>query len=423
MLGSMTLRARLAVLAVVLASCGSAEREPPPSATEPSSPAPAAPSSAPPAAPEPAEPRPILAIDTHVDTPQRMLDAGDDLAERLPGGHLDLPRMREGGLTGAFFSVWVDPRDHPGEAAWERALALTHAIRAVAERHPDRAALCTSADEVRRAHAEGKIALLIGVEGGHALGDPRSDDVILERLRQLHALGARYLTITWSTDNRLGHASTGAHPERGLTALGRRVVREMNRLGMIVDVSHVSDRTFWDVLEVSERPVLASHSSCRALADHPRNLTDAMIRAVAEKGGAVCVNFYTQFIDTAYAARRRALEHRHQPRFAELRRAHPRAWERWTHQNALARELDPELAPPTIARLGEHVAHVVEVAGAHAACLGSDFDGVGELPLGMDDVSDLPALRAELERRGLDVAPIFGENVLRVLAAQTSRRE
>lgn len=361
-----------------------------------------------------------IAIDTHVDTPQRMLDANDDIAQRLPDGHLDLPRMREGGLSGAFFSVWVDPEDHPGERAWDRALALTRSIRSVAERHPELAVVCTSGDEVRRAHAEGKIALLIGVEGGHALGRPRDEDVVLERLREIHALGARYMTITWSNDNLLGHSSTGSHPDRGLTELGRRVVREMNRLGMIVDVSHVSDRTFWDILEVTERPVLASHSSCRALADRPRNMTDDMIRAVGAQGGAVCINYYTEFIDAGYHQRRRALERRHQARFDALRTEYPSAWTRWPHRAALARELDPELGVPTLEVLGDHFAHAVEIAGPNGVCLGSDFDGVGELPVGLEDVSRLPALRAELESRGLPIAPIFGENVLRVLDANTA---
>ncbi len=421
-------RASSAVLAALLLACGGADGErasPPAAPAAPVSAAAAEPEAqAEPAEPEAAEPeaaladRGVLAIDTHVDTPQRMLDANDDIGARLAGGHLDIPRMREGGLTGAFFSVWVDPREHPGEAAWPRALALTQAIRAVAERHPDRAAICTSAEEVRRAHAEGKIALLIGVEGAHALGSPRRDEVILDRLREIYALGARYMTITWSNDNRLGHASTGAHPERGLTELGRRAVREMNRLGMIVDVSHVGDRTFWDILEIAERPVLASHSSCRALADHPRNMTDDMIRAVGERGGAVCINYYTQFIDTAYAARRRALERQHADRFALLREEHPLSWERWSHHNALARELDPALGTPTLRTLGDHFAHAARLAGEGGVCLGSDFDGVGELPVGLEDASHLPALREELERRGLAIAPIFGENVLRVLAAQ-----
>jgi len=361
----------------------------------------------------------VLALDTHVDTPQRMLDASDDIGSRLPGGHLDLPRMREGGLSGAFFSIWVSPTRYPGERAWERALALIGAVRRVAEQHPEAAAVCTTAEEVRRAHAAGKIALLMGVEGGHALGAPEDEDSYLERLRELHRLGARYMTITWSNDNALGHSSTGDAPSRGLTPLGRRVVGEMNRLGMIVDVSHVSDRTFWDILEVTTKPVLASHSSCRALADHPRNMTDRMIHAVSEQGGAVCINYYTQYIDVAYRARRRALEREHRPRFDAIEEAHEHSWLRWAPRNALARELDPELGTPTLETLGAHFAHAAEVGSPEAVCLGSDFDGVGELPVGLDDVSFLPALRAELERRELPVRPIFGENVLRVLAAQT----
>ncbi|HJL18901.1 MAG TPA: dipeptidase [Sandaracinaceae bacterium LLY-WYZ-13_1] len=360
-------------------------------------------------------------MDTHVDTTQRML-AGDDIAERMPDGHLDLPRMREGWLDGAFFSIWVSPDRHPGEEAWAHARALIGAVRALAEEHPDEAALCTSAEEVRRAHADGKTALLVGVEGGHALGTPEDEETVLARLRELHALGARYLTITWSNDNALGHASTGDHPERGLTELGRRVVREMNRLGMIVDVSHVSDRTFWDILEVTERPVLASHSSSRALAEHPRNMTDRMIRAVAEQGGAVCINYYTQYIDTEYRRRRRAVQRAHRGRFRALREEHEHSWQRWRDANALARELDPELDPPTLRTLGAHFEHVVEVGGPRAACLGSDFDGVGELPDGLADVSDLGALREELERRDLPVAAIFGRNVLRVLEAQQGPR-
>lgn len=359
----------------------------------------------------------LLAIDTHVDTTQRMLDDGDDIGERLEGGHLDLPRMREGGLHGAFFSIWVDPREHEGEAAWERAKALIGAVRSVAERHPDQAVLCTSADQVRRAFADGKIALLMGVEGGHALG---SDDpeVVLRRLGELHALGVRYMTITWSTDNPLGHSSTGDDPAQGLTDLGRRVIREMDRLGIVVDVSHVSDRTFIDIMEIAERPVMASHSSARALADHPRNMTDDMIRRVAENGGAVCINYYSQYIDIGYRDRRRALAEEHAERFEAVAAEHPDDWiARSLAQRDLARRLDPSLSAPGIDTLADHFAHVVRIGGPGAACLGSDFDGVPELPTGLEDVSKLQALRDELERRGLPTPAIFGGNVLRVLGA------
>lgn len=334
-----------------------------------------------------------VTLDTHVDTTQRMLDDHVDVATRVADGQLDLPRMREGAVSGAFFSIWVNPRTFRGEQAWQRAQALVAVVRAMVDAHPDEAALCTSVDEVRRANASGRIAVLMGVEGAHALGDA-PDDVLLERLRELFRLGARYMTITWTNDNRLGHASSGAHPALGLTDLGRRAVREMNGLGMIVDVSHVSDRTALDVLDVSTRPVLASHSSARALADHPRNVSDVLVRRIAEQGGAVCVNFYPRFIDVQYGARARALEHVH--------------------------ATDPTLQRPSIAVLADHFAHIVQIGGPGAACIGSDFDGIGELPDGMRDVRDLPRLFDELSRRGLDLAAIRGENVLRVLGAQAT---
>ncbi len=362
----------------------------------------------------------FVALDTHVDTPQRMLDQREDPIGPLDGGHLDVPRMREGGLSGAFFSVFVNPGRFQGEAAWERALALTERIRAFAEAH-DEVVLCTSAEEVRAAYGHGKIAVLMGVEGAQALG---TDDpaLVLERLRRLYALGNRYMTITWSTDNALGHSSLGESPEEGLTPLGRRVVRAMNRLGMAVDVSHVSEATFWDIMAVTRRPVLASHSAARALADIPRNMSDAMIRRVAEGGGAVCLNFFSQFLDRDYRLQRRRVAWSHRRRFRALRARQQRDRMHWVDRGretaALAREIDETLMPPTLKTLGAHVAHVVSLGGEGAACLGSDFDGVSELPLGMRDVRDLPRLAAELRRRGLAPAPIFGENVLRVLAAQ-----
>ncbi|UJR86531.1 dipeptidase [Sandaracinus amylolyticus] len=356
-----------------------------------------------------------LFIDTHADTTQRMLDMGDDLSSRLPNGHVDLPRMREGGLSAIFLSIWVDPRRYHGEEGWARALALVRTVRDFAAAHPDDAALCTTAGEVRAAHASGRIALLMGLEGAHALGDA-DDDTLIARLGELHALGVRYVTVTWTGDNRFGHASTGGHASRGLTPLGRRLVREMNRLGVIVDVSHVSDRTAHDVLDVTTRPVLASHSATRALSEHVRNVPDDLIRRIAAGGGAVCVNFYAHFLDADYGVRRRALEHDHHGEFAHLR---GRSWQTATERNAIAARIDPALRPPAVRVLADHLAHVVEVGGEGAACLGSDFDGISELPEGMQDVADLPRLVEELTSRELPVAAIGGENVLRVLSAQT----
>ena len=343
-----------------------------------------------------------------------MLDAAADLADPLTGGHIDFPRMREGHLSGAFFSIWVDPRRFPGEQAWDRAQALVAVVRDEVARHPDQAALCTTSAEVRDAHASGRIAILMGIEGAHALGDAPVD-VLLSRLDQLHASGCRYMTITWTNDNVFGHASTGAHASRGLTDAGRTLVSHMNAIGMIPDVSHVSDRTFFDVLEVSTRPPFASHSATRALSPHRRNVTDEMIRAMAEHHGAICVNYYAAFVDAAYGDARHAVEDAHHDEFAALA---GRSWDRSADRNALVRTLAPELRPPTIEALGAHFAHVVEVGGIETACLGSDFDGAGELA-GLDDAAGLPDLYAELSRRGLALAPILGENVLRVLDANT----
>ena len=415
---------------VVLSACGSNEssgsaapsRETPTASTAadpseaPSEPVPdePAPAEATPAAPT--APTWPLAIDTHVDTPQRMLDADDDISQELPNGHLDVPRMREGGLSAAFFSIWVDPRRYPGEEAWARSQALVQAVLSLVRQHPDQVALCRTATEVRAAHASGRIGVLMGIEGAHGLGEA-DPVVLLTRLREMYDLGVRYMTVTWTNDNVFAHASTGAHPRRGLTDAGRRLVRDMNEMGMIIDVSHVSDRTVSDVLDITTRPVFASHSSARALGEHVRNMPDDLIRRVGEGGGAVCVNYYAQYIDPTYGAARRALEDEHRAEFDALAHGH-RSWETLVERNALARRLAPELHPPTLETLGAHFAHIAEVAGIGGVCLGSDFDGVGELPAGMEDVSDLPALYAELTRRQLELAPILGGNVLRVLAAQ-----
>ena len=413
------------IVAVIVAACsGASAPEPasdPSGASLPPEPAQSEASEASPdevpegaAAPEP----PMIALDTHSDTTQRMAD-GDDLARRLEGGHVDLPRMREGGLDGVFLSIWVDPRIYRGERAFRRAQALIDAVHALADSHPDIAVLCRTAAEVRAAAASGRAAILMGVEGAHALGTSDVDRA-LQRLRTFHRRGVRYMTITWSTDNPFGHSSTGTHRGEGLTDAGRELVREMNTLGIIPDVSHVSDATLRDVLAVSTRPVFASHSAARALADHPRNITDDGIRAIAETGGAVCINFYAQVIDARYRRRRRGVQRQYAEAFAALAEEHGDVAIRGRAAQALARQLDPELEPPGVARLAEHFAHVVSVGGEGAACVGSDFDGVGELPVGMEDVSDLPALRDELVRRELPVRAILGENVLRILDAQVA---
>lgn len=359
-----------------------------------------------------------VVIDTHVDTPMTMTDAAFDLLERHDAGHLDAPRMREGGLDAAFFSIWVNPDDYTGDAAFERALAMFNSVYDAHWRGPG-AQVVERADELRQVVADGHLALLFGVEGGHALGTTNEAEAI-QRLRTFRALGARYLTITWSTDNPLAHSSTGRHPERGLTDLGRTIVAEMERLGIVVDVSHVSDQTFSDIMDIATHPVMASHSSARALADHPRNMTDDMIRRVAENRGVVCVNFFSYYLDRAYADRRTELYENNRGAYREVRRQGLSYTGRGPAYRAVALSLDPTLAVPDVSTIADHIMHIVSVAGPDTACLGSDFDGVSELPAGMDDVSHLPALSRALRERGLPdhhIVKILGGNVLRVLGA------
>src|SRR5438876_1810260 len=235
--------------------------------------------------------QPII-VDGHIDTPQRMLDMKADISARLTDGHVDVPRMREGGLTAAFFSIWVDARYARG-TAFQRALDLIGAVRALADTNRD-VELATTAADVRAAVARGHIAALMGVEGGHAIENS------LERLDSLYRLGVRYMTLTWNNGNGWAGASTDPRRSGGLSPFGKQVVRRMNELGMLVDVSHVSDATFWDVIAVATRPVIASHSACRALAAHPRNLSDAQLRALARTGGVVGINFYPVFLDDRF---------------------------------------------------------------------------------------------------------------------------
>src|SRR5207245_3856961 len=258
----------------------------------------------------PPVPTPII-VDGHIDTPQRMLDRRDDISARLADGQVDVPRMKEGGLTAAFFSIWVDARYGPG-SAFRRALALIGAVRALADSNRD-VELATSADDVRAAAARGHVAALLGVEGGHAIENS------LEKLDSLYRLGVRYMTLTWNNGNDWAGSSTDPERHGGLTSFGRQVVGRMNQLGMLVDVSHVSDATFRDVLATSTRPVIASHSSCRALAHHPRNLSDEQLRAIAQNGGVVGINFYPVFLDEHFRSQYEEMRRRLKPQTDSIR--------------------------------------------------------------------------------------------------------
>ncbi|HEX8148605.1 MAG TPA: dipeptidase [Pyrinomonadaceae bacterium] len=367
--------------------------------------------------------RRAVAVDMHADTVQFVIDEGADISTRVPTTHLDAVRMREGGLDAQFFSVWVEPEFYGlgGESAIARADAQVEAIRALAERRPDIWTFATTAADIRRAHAEGKLAALLGLEGGYAI------DEKLERVEHYFRRGVRYMTPAW-THSLIWAGSSGdaEGAARGLNDFGRAVVREMNRLGMLVDVSHVSDKTFRDVVETSTSPVVATHSNCRALADVPRNLTDDMIRAIAETGGVVCVVFYPGFLEPGWRAKKDAAEAEIQPLIEEAARGADGdgSLKRIAADRVREREFARRIAPVPFERVADHIDHVVNLTGVEHVGCGSDFDGITATPAGLSSVAELPNLTAELLRRGYtaeDVTGILGGNVLRVME-ETERR-
>ena len=364
--------------------------------------------------------RDAFVIDTHNDMPSRILDDGYDPDVRhAPGfgpkeGQTDLPRLLESGLTAEFMSAWIDaPYAATAGASFARAMQHITTIHAWVDRHPDRLLFATTGADVRRAKREGKVAILIGVEGGHAI------ESSLDRLRELHARGARYLTLTWNNGLPWAGSSIGVQDTRkgGLTDFGRDVVREMNRLGMLVDLSHVSDSTFFDAIAVSSMPVIASHSSARALSDYPRNLSDEQLRAIARNGGVVNVNFFSLFLDSEYRARVDAVD----AQLAAERRALRSGPDSAAAAAALSAKRAALLAalPQTpFGVLVDHIDHIARVAGVDHVGIGSDFDGVSALPSGMEDVTRLPRIAQALLDRGYsegDVKKILGGNMLRVM--------
>ncbi|MFL6336953.1 MAG: dipeptidase [Pyrinomonadaceae bacterium] len=367
--------------------------------------------------------RRAVAVDMHADTVQFVIDEGADLSRRVETTHLDAVRMREGGLDAQFFSVWVEPEFYGtgGGGAIARADAQVEAVRALAEQHPEVWTFATTAADIRRAHDEGKLAALLGLEGGYAL------DEKLERVEHYFDRGVRYMTPAWT--HSLSWAGSSGDAEgagRGLNDFGRAVIREMNRLGMLVDVSHVSDKTFWDMVEVSASPVVATHSNCRALADVPRNLTDEMIRAIAGTGGVVCVLYYPGFLDTVWRAQRDAVEAEIRPLIEEAERGVEGGGSirRIAADRVRLREFAARLAPVPYTRVADHIDHIVGLTGVgHVGC-GSDFDGITATLDGLSSVAELPNLTGELLRRGYtaeDVTMILGGNVLRVME-ETERR-
>ncbi len=356
--------------------------------------------------------RRAIVVDTHDDTTQRLLfDKSFDIGRRSDTGNIDIPRMREGGLDALFFSIFI-PGDVTGPLAVRRAMALIDSVHEAVRRHPADLVLATTATDVRRAAADGKIAALMGMEGGHMIDDD------LGLLRSYAKLGVRYLTLTHSVNTNWADSSGDTPSHNGLTAFGKDVVRELNRLGMMVDVSHVSDKTFYDALEVSKAPVIASHSSCRAIANHPRNMTDDMLRALARNGGVVMINYSVGFLSEEYrVASQKARDET--KTFEELTKKCGNEacaileLDRITRSAMMRGEL-PKVSWETIV---DHIDHAVKIAGVEHVGLGSDFDGTS-VPLGMEDASKLPKITQALLDRGhseRDIQKILGDNILRVM--------
>lgn len=360
-----------------------------------------------------------IIIDTHADTPQRIADEGYDLAEPLNGGNWNLESAHKGNLGAEFFSIWVDPKPNEGHFA-RRTLILIDAVKQQVAKHPDQLMMAYSPADIEKAHREHKIAALMGIEGGHSIEDS------LGLLRDYYDLGVRYMTLTWSNSNGWADSSgdyTDAsvpHTKEGLTEFGKDVVYEMNRLGMLVDISHVSDKTFFRTLVITRAPVIASHSSARALCDAPRNMTDDMLRAVANNGGVVQVNFYSAFISQKYRDAQTAQAPEVKKAVEELK-ARDKAERKTTTDDAIAkleRQYADRIPRPPLSDLIDQIDHIAKVAGVDHVGLGSDFDGVeGQLPEGIDSPADIPKITAALMARGYtpeDLRKILGGNLLRV---------
>jgi membrane dipeptidase len=369
--------------------------------------------------------RSALVIDTHADTPQRFVDEHFDLGNPLQGGQLNLDSAHKGNLGAEFFSIWVDPVQFKGQYA-RRTLELIDSVKQQVAKYPRQIEFVATPGGIEEAHRNHRFAALMGIEGGHSIENS------IPLLRQYYALGVRYMTLTWANSNDWADSSGDIddtsipHTKEGLTEFGKDVVYEMNRLGMMVDISHVSDRTFFRTLVISRAPVIASHSDARALCNVPRNMTDDMLRAVARsggpnsKGGVVQVNFYSGFLSQAYSDAAKALE-------PEMKKAIQALKDKaiaegkpvpYAEIEKLQRQYGDRIPRPPFSVLIDHIDHIAKVAGVDHVGLGSDFDGIsGQLPEGIDSAADLPKITEALMARGYsaeDCRKILGGNLLRV---------
>src|SRR5216684_5541633 len=355
----------------------------------------------------------LLGIDTHIDTIQRVLVGHVDLGQRLPDGQIDLPRLAEGGMHAPFFALWV-PTYFKGAEAVRRTLDLRDAMQSVFDRYPERIQLATTGADLERIVKSGKIAAVLTLEGGHQIADD------LAVLRMYQRMGIRSMTLTHFRNNNWADSSTDKPLHNGLTEFGKDVVREMNRIGMIVDISHVSDKTFYDALEVSKAPLFASHSSCRAICDAARNMTDQMIKDLAAKGGAIQINYHVGFLSQEFRDAEKANPELNKAINADVMKlCGENEGCQLIEGDRITREYVEQGKLPRVdfTRIIEHIDHAVKVAGIDHVGLGSDFDGAN-MPYGMEDATKLPKITEALLQKGYsegDVKKILGENTLRVM--------
>ena len=366
-----------------------------------------------------------LILDGHADTPQRFVDEGWNFSDPLRGGTLNLQSARDGNLAAGFFAIWVEPTEWRGRFA-HRTLQLLDGVYQQLRLHPHSMRLGLTPEDVRQAHRDQIFCVLLGIEGGHSI------EAELGLLRMYHRMGVRYMTLTWSNSNEWADSSGDLEDDSvthhgGLTDFGRNVIREMNRLGMMIDVSHAADCTFWNVLQTTHAPLIASHSSARALTNSPRNLTDEQLRAIATNDGIVMVNFYPAFIDDRWREQWAVTRLEREALYEEAAAAYKQRGEPVPYNASMtvdrafyAERLQATMPLAPLSALIDHIDHVATVAGIDHVGLGSDFDGFPILPEGLQSAADLPKITAALVERGYgeeQLKKLLGENLLRVFAA------
>jgi membrane dipeptidase len=363
-----------------------------------------------------------IVIDTHLDAPDQLSTKWADVGSRGATDHFDIPRAREGGLTAPFFAIYV-AASYADHGAARRALELIDLTHRVVDDHPKDMTLAASVADIRAAKRAGKLAILMGIEGGHAIEDS------LGVLREMYRAGVRYMTLTHTNTNHWADSSGPFYepdfdPKKsavhdGLTAFGKDVVKEMNRLGMIVDVSHVSDATIRDALAVSRAPIMASHSSCRALSSIPRNLTDDQIKQIAAKGGVVMINVGSAFLDQKVYDQFVANLAKIKPEYAKLKAMYATDPARLRTELQALEKKQGALPRAAFAKVVDHIEHAMAVGGEDAVGIGDDFDGIQDPPVGFEDVSFYPKISEELLRRGhsqAQVKKVLGANFLAFFA-------